>query len=81
MFSGSMLKAKTVPKGQHVGANPELDTTTPTPSPLDSAKSFLRGIIASRDERFNVEEGEKLIYLMEEKVARGASPSSMDVVF
>ena len=48
-----------------VGADPELAI----PSPLDNAKSFLRRVIARRDERFNVEEGEKLIYLMEEKVA------------
>ena len=59
----------------HVGAKPELGTGI-IPSPLDSAKSFLRSVIARRDERFNIEAGENLIYLMEEKVAGGTSPSS-----
>ena len=58
-----------------VGADPGLSIDT-NPSPLDSAKSFLRGAIVHRDESFNVEAGRKLIQLMEEKVTSGASPSS-----
>ena len=54
------------------GADPELSTNA-RPSPLDIAKSFLRSAIASRDESFNVEEGTKLVQLMEEKVASRAS--------
>ena len=56
-----------------VGADPGLSTDT-TPSPLDMAKILLRSVIShNRDESFNVEEGRKLIQLMEEKVAGGAS--------
>ena len=64
-----------------VGADPELSTDI-NPSPLDCAKIVLRRAIAASDVNFNVEAGENLIYLMEEKVAGGASPSSsMAVVF
>ena len=56
-----------------VGADPELGTDI-TRSPLDFAKNVIRGAIDRRDERFNVliEEGTKLVQLMEEKVASRA---------